>query len=250
DRKGKVSNAAGAVLLEGPLTRVRVLAGAKGQVLAGGDDGVVRLLGEKGRELARRDGRPVTAVALSPDGTRAAFAWDDGTLTLWELQLNKEVSSGQGAPTAALAFSRDGRFIAQGRADRRVALIDALTGKELDAAEVKTAPVSVAFSPAGDLVAVGLDRGGVMLKAPSLDEAGTFSGPNEPSRALSFSPSGERLVAGSDDGQVYVWALPSRRLTHVLPVEAGDVPLVRFVDDEHVVIAGADRSVRAVTLTK
>jgi hypothetical protein len=28
------------------------------------------------------------------------------------------------------------------------------------------------------------------------------------------------------------------------------VTLVRFVDDEHVVVAGADRTVRAVTLSK
>ena len=55
---------------------------------------------------------------------------------------------------------------------------------------------------------------------------------------------------GSDDGQAYVWAVSSRRLTHVLPGEAGDVTLVRFVDDEHLVVAGADRTVRAVTLSK
>jgi len=250
DRKGKVSNAAGVTLLEGPLTRIRALAGSKGQVIAGGDDGVVRLLGEKGRELARRDGRPVTALAISPDGTRAAFGWDDGTLTIWELALNKEVSTAQGSPTVTLAFSRDGRWVAQGRADRRVALIDPMTGKESANVEVKSVPASVAFAPGGDSLAVGLDRGGQILGLPDLMDLGAFSGPNEPSRTLSYSPDGERLVAGSDDGQAYVWAASSRRLTHVLPVEAGDIPLVRFVDDEHVVIAGADRSVRAVTVAK
>ena len=113
---------------------------------------------------------------------------------------------------------------------------------------MKAPPSALAFG--GDSLAVGLERGAVLLEAQSLKEIGALAGPNEPVRTLSFSADGESLVGGSDDGQAYVWRAASRRLTHVLPVEAGDVTLVRFVDDEHVVVAGADRTVRAVTLPK
>ncbi len=247
DRKGRVTNAAGQTLLEGPLTRIRALTGAKGVVLVGGDDGVVRELGEKGRELARRDGRPVTALAISADGTRGVWAWDEGSWVLWELSLDREVASGRGAVVQALAFSRDDRFIAVARADRHVVLLDAATGKEVADAEVKSAPLSVVFG--AQQLAVGLDRGGLVLDVPGLKELGALSGPSEPMRTLSFSADGERLAAGSDDGQAYVWD-SARRLTHVLPVEAGDVTLIRFVDDEHLVIAGSDRTVRAVTVAR
>ena len=85
---------------------------------------------------------------------------------------------------------------------------------------------------------------------PALTETATLSGAAEPVRSLSFTPDGQRLAGGSDDGQAYVWRVAARRLSHVLPVEAGDVTLVRWVDDKHLVIAGADRSLRAVTLAK
>jgi WD40 repeat protein len=248
DRKGRVSTASGQVLLEGPATRIRWLAGAKGVVLAGGDDGVVRVVGESARELARRD-RPVSALAISLDGTRAAIGWEDGSLLIWELSRGVEVASSRASPTKVLAFSADGRFIAQARADRHVALIDAATGKEEAAIELKAVASSLAFAGAG-MLAVGLDRGGVLLDVPAMKEAGTLGGPNEPLRTLSFSPDQTRLSGGSDDGQAYVWDLPSRRLSHVLPLDAGDVMLVRFVDDEHLVVAGSDRSVRAVSLPK
>jgi WD40 repeat protein len=169
-------------------------------------------------------------------------------MVVWELSLDREVESGRGSPTVALAFSPDGRWIAQGRADRHVALIDANTGKEQLAVEVKAVPASLAF--AEDKLAVGLERGAVLLEVPGLREIGPLAGPNEPVRTLSFSPDGERLAAGSEDGQGYVWLVSSRRLTHVLPLESGDVTLVRFVDDEHLVAAGSDRSVRALTLSK
>ncbi len=70
---------------------MRAITGAGGQILWGGDDGVVRLWGEPSRELAHQSqGRPVTAVAVSPDGALAAFSFDEGTLTLHQLALDKE----------------------------------------------------------------------------------------------------------------------------------------------------------------
>src|SRR6185436_1451465 len=147
--------------------------------------GVVRRLGDKGaKEVAKRD-RQVSAIAVSPDGTRAEMGWDDGSFVVWELALDREVESSRGSPPVALAFSADGRWIAQARADRRVALIDANTGKEAVAVEVKSVAASLAFSE--DKLAVGLERGGVLLEVPGLREIGSLSGPNEPVRRLSFS---------------------------------------------------------------
>ncbi|MBK7862842.1 MAG: protein kinase [Archangiaceae bacterium] len=248
DRRGRVVNAAGATLLDGPGARIRAISGAKGVVLAGGDDGVVRRLGEGGRELQRHEGRAVTSLAIAADGARAAFGWDDGTLTLWQLALNREIVSSRGSPARVLAFSPDGKWLAVGRDDRFVALLEAETGKEVQRLELKAGPSALAFGT--QTLAVGLERGGVLLELPSLRELGSFSAGNEPVRSLSFAAAGDRLAGGSDDGQAYVWSVGSRRLTHVLPVETGDVTLVRFVDDEHLVLAGADRTVRAVTLAK
>jgi WD40 repeat protein len=64
-----------------------VAVSADGQVVSGGDDGVLGLWDPRapehpGRELGRHDG-PVRAVAVSADG-QVVSGGDDGVLRLWD----------------------------------------------------------------------------------------------------------------------------------------------------------------------
>ncbi|MEV3973534.1 hypothetical protein AB0K68_36335 [Streptomyces sp. NPDC050698] len=75
-----------------------------------------------GRALA--DGRNVTALAFSPDGTRLAVGDDTGHVTLWDSDVQRRtgvltgtadtVSRGEPEPVTALAFSADGHILAVG----------------------------------------------------------------------------------------------------------------------------------------
>ena len=51
-----------------------------------------------------------------------------------------------------------------------------------------------------------------------------------------------------NDDWAYAWSARTHRLTHLVPLDAGDVTLVRFVDRENVVAAGTDHTLRALRL--
>jgi WD40 repeat protein len=245
DRLGHVRNGEGKVLFDGPAARVRAIAGGQGNIVWGGDDGKVWLWGEAPHELARRD-RPVTAVAVAKDGSLGAYGFDEGSFVLQQLPAGREVTSSRGSPPQTLAFSPDGKRLAVGRADKHVAVIDTNTGEERHLYEVDAVPSALAFF--GSTLAIGTEYGATLVELDAQRELGRLGGATEPVRSLSFSPDGKQLIGGSDDGQAYVWDVAARRMTHVVPLDAGDVPLVRFVDKEHVVAAGSDHTLRALRL--
>jgi WD40 repeat protein len=245
DRVGRVRNGEGKLLFEGPGSRVRAIAGGGGEIVWGGEDGVVRLWAEQPRELAKRE-RPVTAVAVSKDGKLGAFGFDDGSFVLQQLPAGREVTSSRGSAPQALAFSPDGKLLAVGRTDKHVAIVDTNTGEERHLYEVDAVPSSLAFF--GTTLAIGVEHGATLVDLEAQRELGALGGATEPVRSLSFAPDGKQLIGGSDDGQAYVWDVPAKRMTHVVPLDAGDVTLVHFVDKEHVVAAGSDHTLRALRL--
>ncbi len=145
-----------------------------------------------------------------------------------------------------LAFSADGKWLAAGRSDKRVSVTETAGGKEIALFELDAVPSALAFS--GTTLAVGGEHGATLFDVSTGRERERLGGPTEVVHTLSFSSDGERLVAGSDDGQAYVWNVSTGRMTHVLPLDAGDVMLARFVDKEHLVIAGTDHTLRAIKL--
>ena len=141
---------------------VRVVASAGNRVLSGGDDGRVLLhdlSAESVTELIEKPKGRVTALTVSGDGQSAAWSLDDGTRTVFNLQLMKEISSGVGPISHALAFSRDGNTLAFGSDDKRVTIVEALTGRERATLEgLDGAITALSFSPDGSWLAVGAEQ--------------------------------------------------------------------------------------------
>src|SRR5262249_28662980 len=160
-------------------------------------------------------------VAVSADGALGAFGFEDGSFVLAQLPEGREVASARGSPPQVISFSRDARSIAVGRADKHVALLDAVTGSERHLYELDGVPSALAFH--GDTLAVGTEHGVKLFDLQAQRELGFFGGPSEAVRSLSFSPDGKHLIGGSDDGQAYVWDVAAKRVTHLIPLDAGDV---------------------------
>lgn len=115
--------------------------------------------------------RPVTAIAISPDGKTIASVSEDSLLKTWRLDsggLEHRIRAGDGS-VMAVAFSPDGKTIATGDESGKIKLWDAMKGSP------------VAFTG-------------------SHDRAVT---------ALTFSQDGKTLVSGSEDRTLRYWNIMS-----------------------------------------
>lgn len=113
--------------LPGPLMTRRLLFTHSGRLIAGSDDGSVRVWDPRQvRKLAILDAHraPVKGLALSPDGTRLISTSDDGTLRIWDTATFQPIVTYQRSQKSieAAAFSSDGRFLAAAGDDGQVSL--------------------------------------------------------------------------------------------------------------------------------
>jgi eukaryotic-like serine/threonine-protein kinase len=85
----------------------------------------------------------VSAVALSPDGTRILTGSDDHTARLWDATTGKAVVTLTGHTNAveAVAFSPDGKRVLTGSGDKTARIWDAATGKTVATLAEHWAPV-------------------------------------------------------------------------------------------------------------
>jgi WD40 repeat protein len=145
-------------------------------------------------------------------------------------------------------LSADGRMLAVACGDR-VLLYD-LQGRAIGKALVHTAAVSaLALHPNGKVVASGAEDGSVRLwDVASGNQPGAAQQPAEAARpqkarldvrALAFSPDGERLISGSEDGQVILWKMADGLVRVATLPHRGAVPAVAFSRDGRSLLTGS-----------
>jgi WD40 repeat protein len=200
-----------------------------------------RMAGEAQR-LDDHGVRP-TALAVSPDGKRAAWAFDDGTLTLWAIEEGTAVRRMRGVPVRAIAFAPNSTRWVVGRDDKTVAEFNADDGTERTQLGMVEAPmVAVHWSVLG-LIA-GLSDG--QMVAWSSFEGRmprTLGRAGDRIRSVAQSPNGTRVAFGSDDGHLYVWDRASEALVAEVPVDGGAFLCVVATDDGQLGAITEDRAV-------
>jgi len=148
------------------------------------------------------------ALAVSPDGSRAAVGVRGGELAVcdtgsWVVERRIPVTN-----AAAVAFSPDGQILAVANTDDgSVSLWDAETGRDIDLLRGHCSHVSaLAFSAAkNELVSAGSDG---TLKVWDLDRCHRglrIAAPEKEIADLAFTPDGTRLLTAGRDGTVRVW---------------------------------------------
>jgi WD40 repeat protein len=160
-----------------------------------------------------RDDRPLTALQLSV----VAFGADcasrpaaDNLISVQDLTYTRYVGGDFGTAVHAMAVDpRTGRLALATQAGG-VYLVDPRTGgrTQFSPAEPdRPQPVyAVAFSPNGELLAVGGRDGAVdVWDTGDRSRTATFSASGEPVNAVVFSPDGATLVTGGQDGLLRRW---------------------------------------------
>jgi WD40 repeat protein len=181
----------------------------------------------------------ILAVALSPDGTTAASAGQDGLLVLWDATGGKEKLrlTGFRDRVASLAFSPDGKLLASGHQGAgsvfAIHLWDVATGKEVRACMGhKGAVYRVRFLPDGKTLVSASADGTLRLwdvetgkELRQMKHAGSVYD-------VAVSPDGTRaLSAGFDDRTVRLWDLASGKEVHRFEGHATRVLGVAFSPD-------------------
>ncbi len=162
----------------------------------------------------------VLAVAFSPDGRYIATGDDQGDVGLWDLDSSRNLWWKRlGGEVVVVTFSPDGRYVAADGSDSNgpyVAVLGVDNGTESqrtgvgDTSDRATRINSIAFSPNGNYVAIGVDLPWAWIW--DLD-SGRRSGWGMPGvsevYAVAFSPNGRYLATGDDAGNAGLWEVSS-----------------------------------------
>jgi WD40 repeat protein len=190
-------------------------------------------------------GAIVSSVAFSPDGKTFVSGNHNGTVKLWEVSRGKELDIFQGHKGAvySVAFSPDGKTIAAG-GENNTLLWEVSSKKELGSFPASKQTNSVAFSPDGKTIAVGNSDGTIRLwevssgkklltfadQSTSLYGSADYEVHANYISSIAFSPDGQTLASGSEQGTIKLWKL-SRQKLHAILSEwpGGDFSDERYV---------------------
>ena len=184
------------------------------------------------------DGGGIFSIAFSPKGQKLAVGCGDGKIRIRDLSSPDTDSipalEGHTKEIWSVAFSRDGRLLASGSRDKKVCLWDLTTDQNqlISVVECPDEIWSIAFDTEGKMLAASCLNGTVQVwqLSPSnqLENAKILAisqeqlKENERNRqiySIAFSPNGQYLVAGGQDGNTYFWDLSqlSESSSRILP---------------------------------
>jgi WD40 repeat protein/serine/threonine protein kinase len=151
-----------------------------GHLVSAGGDGIAKVwdVSTGGLLLSLSGhGAEVLNVSYSPDGKRIATAGGDGLAKVWDAATGEELLTlaGHGTSVWAAAFSPDGTRIATMSLDKTAKLWDAKTGEELLTLFDYNDGRDLAFSPAGNHLAVTSRDGSVRIYILPIEELMTLA---------------------------------------------------------------------------
>jgi WD40 repeat protein/DNA-binding SARP family transcriptional activator len=193
-----------------------------------------------------KNGLGIWRMEFSPDGRLMAAALPEG-IAVWDLASRREIAgliSAQGSQ--GVAFSPKGRILAF--PDNRAVTLWDLAGKRPVAvlAGHPNRIQSLAFSPDGGILALGLEDGIIWLwEVATKRELACLKGHGDTVFALAFSPDGKSLATCGSDLTLRLWDTATKQQRAVLRGHAAQVfDLAYSPDGKLLASASSDRTAK------
>ncbi|MCX2949424.1 hypothetical protein [Lentzea sp. NEAU-D7] len=245
-------------------------ASADGAVVAVSDatDGSVQLFTRVDGRLVRakkfmprqRRGAVVYALTLSPDGRTLAVGDVDATITLWRISDPHDPRSlggpmGANGPVERLDIDQSGTQLAAAGGDRvlRWDITDLANPRPLEPLPASSRTKTVTYGADG-LLASGTESGTVHLWNTAGTELAVLGTGGRPVPAVSISPDGRTLVAGSHDCSLRAWNISEPRSPSALeqrsaPFDLRVTATAFSPDGRHLLASSADSTIRVLDAT-
>jgi WD40 repeat protein len=199
-------------------------------------------------EVSERAG-PVTGFSFFPGGKKLAILTPDFLVAFLHTGNGKQMPrrDWRPLPVRALVFSQQGESLVSTGQDGELVVWDVKTKRVRRRIDIDITARALALAPDGKaLAAAGLGVGVRVFAFPSgkllAPKAGTAPlNPNSGSTEhLTFSPDGKQLASGLRDGRVYLWdATDGRQKDDVRRYRWPGVKLLAFTQDGKTLLSGA-----------
>ncbi len=174
-------------------------------------------------------------VAVTPDGKWAVSASDDNTLTVWDLESGRALSSLQGhsGGISGVAVTPDGQRAVSSSFDKTLKIWDLQSGRALRSLEGHSDLIfDVTITSDGKrAVSASFDKTLKMWDLESGRELRSLEGHSEGVSGVAATPDGRRAVTASSNGMLKVWDLESGRELRSLEGNSGPVKSLAVTPD-------------------
>lgn len=203
------------------------------------------LRGIKDLKVLEGHGREVTAIAVTPDGSRVISASDDATIKVWDIAQGRLLATLSGHDGPVKAVVTDGKRVISASDDKTLRLWDLASGQVIKTLDRDYPLLGEFVTPDDDhtITSLGLSKDGRKLVCGAKDnmieiwdlETGartaTLDGHTAPVEAVAITPDGRAIVSGSSDGSIRLWDLASGKALSVFHKDGGRVARVAITPD-------------------
>jgi len=186
--------------------------------------------------------KTAVAAAYSADGaTLAVSTIRDHSVTLWDTETGKRLTTLTTDPVTSLAFSPDNTTLATGHSNGSgvgVVLWDLATKRPRTGLTGPTGAVTtLTFSPDGTTLAAGSTEASHSIRiwdTTTGHTRATLTGHTQHVTSMTFTPNGHTLATSSADHTIRLWDLPTR---HTRAIITDDVTSMAFTPDGGTLVA-------------